>query len=201
MKTKTPAAALLAAICILTALRAEAGAPTEQVKVTLENVLAVLNNTRLKSDAKKDERRQQLRTLIYPRFDFSEMARRSLGSQWRRLKPEEQKDFVETFTELLENAYVSKIEAYTDEKLVYVRETEDREFAQVDTKIVTRKGEEFSLIYKLHLVDREWKVYDVVVENISLVNNYRSQFNRVIANSSYEELVRRLKDKRIQMAR
>ncbi|MGH7828934.1 MAG: MlaC/ttg2D family ABC transporter substrate-binding protein, partial [Candidatus Binatia bacterium] len=173
----------------------------EQVKVTLDNVLAVLSKARSKSDAKRDDRRRQLRMIIYPRFDFSEMARRSLGSQWRRLTPEEQKDFVEIFTDLLENAYVSKIESYTDEKLVYVRETEEKEFAQVDTKILTRKGEEFSLIYKLHLVNGEWKVYDVVVENISLVNNYRSQFNRVIANSSYEELVRRLKDKRIQLAR
>ena len=190
--------ALFAALGLLLPLPLGAGAPMEQVRGTLDNVLAVLNSPRLKADARKNERRQQLRAVIYSRFDFTEMAKRALGSHWRRRTPEEQKEFVEVFSDLLENAYVDRIEAYNSEKFVYVRESEDKDFAEVNTKVITKKGEEFSINYKLHLVNGEWRIYDVVIENISLVNNYRSQFNRIITKSSYEDLVRRMKDKRIE---
>jgi len=190
--------ALFAALGLLFPLPLSAGAPMDQVRSTLDNVLAVLNSPRLKADAIKNERRQQLRAVILPRFDFAEMAKRALGSHWRRRPPEEHKEFVEVFADLLENAYVDRIEAYTDEKFVYVRESEDKDFAEVNTKVVTRKGEDFSINYKLHLVNGEWRIYDVVIENISLVNNYRSQFNRIITKSSYEDLVRRMKEKRIE---
>jgi phospholipid transport system substrate-binding protein len=102
---------------------------------------------------------------------------------------------VRLFTEVLERAYASIIESYTDENILYLNERVDGGFADVNSKIVTGKGEEYSINYKAHLVGNDWKVYDVVAENVSLVNNYRSQFNRVIAKDSYEELVRRLKDK------
>jgi len=190
--------ALFAALGLLLPLPLGAGAPMEQVRGTLDNVLAVLNSPRLKADARKNERRQQLRAVIYSRFDFTEMAKRALGSHWRRRTPEEQKEFVEVFSDLLENAYVDRIEAYNNDKFVYVRESEDTDFAEVNTKVVTKKGEEFSINYKLHLVNGEWRIYDVVIENISLVNNYRSQFNRIITKSSYEDLVRRMKEKRIE---
>jgi len=96
---------------------------------------------------------------------------------------------------VLERAYAGIIESYTDEKIVYLNERIEGPFADVASKIMTSKGAEYSIQYKAHLVSNEWKVYDVVAENISLVNNFRSQFNRVIANSSYEELLRRLRDK------
>ena len=128
------------------------------------------------------------------------MARRSLGAQWRKLTPKEQEEFVRLYTDLLERAYINRIESYSDEQFAYVRENLDKNYAEVQSRIVTNKGEEFSLNYKAHLINGEWKVYDVVVENISLVNNYRSQFNRIIANSSYEELVRRMKEKQIEVA-
>ena len=99
------------------------------------------------------------------------------------------------FTDLLERAYADTIESYGDEKIVYVGERLDGGYADVSSKVLTSKGEEFSLNYRAHFVGGEWRVYDVVVENISMVNNYRSQFNRVISNASYEELVRRLRDK------
>ena len=123
------------------------------------------------------------------------MAKRALGSNWRRRTAQEQDEFVRLFTEILERAYADIIESYGDEKIVYLNERIDGPFADVGSKIVTSKGEEFSIHYKAHLVSDEWKVYDVVAENISLVNNYRSQFNRVISNASYEELLRRLRDK------
>ena len=179
------------------ALRASAGAPTDQVRGTVENIAAILKSPSLKTDAKKNERREQLRQAIFSRFDFTEMAKRSLGSHWRKLSPPEQEEFARLFTDLLERAYIDQIEAYNDEKFVYVKESVDQDFAEVQSRIMTAKGE-YSLNYRLQNVGGEWKVYDVVVENISLVNNYRSQFSRIVANQSYEELVRRMRDKNIQ---
>ena len=183
--------------CLPFAPPATAGAPTEQVRGTVDNIAAILKSPALKTEAKKNDRRDQLRRAIFSRFDFTEMAKRSLGAQWRRLGAREQDEFTRLFTDLLERAYIDQIEAYNDEKFVYIKETIEQDFAEVQSRIVTAKGE-YSLNYRLHSVGPEWKVYDVVVENISLVNNYRSQFSRIIANQSYEELVRRMKDKQIQ---
>ncbi|MFQ5903890.1 MAG: phospholipid-binding protein MlaC, partial [Candidatus Binatia bacterium] len=175
-----------------------AGAPTDQIRTTVDKALAILKNPQLKSEARKKERRDQLRQVIYARFDFTEMAKRSLGSHWRRRTPEEREEFVQLFTDLLERAYVDRIESYNDETFIYLRENLDGSYAEVKSRIATHQGEEISLNYKVHLVNGEWKVYDIVAENISLVNNYRSQFNRVITNSSYEELIRKMKEKQAE---
>lgn len=200
-KSKCAVAVVLLLFFVVAApCSSSAGAPTDQIRASVDKVLAILNNPQLKSPAKAKERRDQLRQVISSRFDFTEMARRSLGAQWRRLSPKEQQEFVRLFTDLLERAYIDRIESYSDEKFAYVRENLDRNYAEVQSRIITGKGEEFSLNYKTVFANGEWKVYDVVVENISLVNNYRSQFNRIIANSSYEELVRRMKEKQIEVA-
>ena len=189
------AKSLLLLIVALAPGHAVAGVPTDQIKSTVDKALLVLKDPRLRPAAKTKERREQLRQILFARFDFSEMAKRALGPNWRRRTAKEQDEFVRLFTELLERAYADTIESYTDEKIVYVGERLDGGYADVNSKIFTSKGEEFSLNYKAHLVSGEWRVYDVVVENISMVNNYRSQFNRVISNASYEELLRRLRDK------
>ena len=186
---------VLTAALSIVARSAAAGVPTEQIKTTVEKALVVLKDPQLKTPAKMSERRDQLRQILFARFDFTEMARRALGANWRRRTPQEQEEFVRLFTEVLERAYAGIIESYSDEKILYTNERIDGSFADVGSKIVTSKGEEYSINYKAHLVSNEWKVYDVVAENISLVNNYRSQFNRVIAHESYDELVRRLKNK------
>jgi len=188
-------ACLLGTALFLLALPAGAGAPTEQTRTTADKVLSILNNPELRSAARKNERREQLRAVIYPRFDFAEMAKRSLGPQWSRRSPQEQREFVRLFTEVLENSYVDKIESYGGEKITYIRENLDKDHAEVFTKVVTKKAEEFSVNYILRSVDGEWKVYDVVIENISLVNNYRSQFNRILAKASFDELLRKLQAK------
>ena len=177
-----------------------AGAPSDQMRGTIEKVLAVLKDPSLKAGAKKSERLDQLRQAIYPKFDFAEMAKRSLGAQWQRRSPEEQREFVKLFTDLLENAYFDNIETYDGEKVTITGEKQDQDFAEVSSKITTKKGEEIAVNYKLRQFGSDWKVYDVVIENISLVNNYRSQFNRVIAQSSFEDLLRRMKDKQFQAA-
>lgn len=190
-----PVIALILLSIWLTPGSAVGGVPTDQIKSTVDKALVVLRDPRFKPTAKTKERRAQLKQILFTRFDFTEMAKRSLGANWRRRTAKEQEEFVRLFTDLLERAYADTIESYGDEKIVYVGERLDGDFADVNSKIFTAKGEEFSLNYRAHFVGGEWRVYDVVVENISMVNNYRSQFNRVIANSSFEELVRRLKDK------
>jgi phospholipid transport system substrate-binding protein len=185
---------LIAAVT-LTASQARAGLPTDQIKTTVDKALVVLRDPRLKPPAKQTERREQLKQVLFSRFNFAEMAKRSLGPNWSRRTPQEQEEFVRLFTEVLERAYGDIIESYSEAEIVYLTEKVDGGYADVNSKVVTTKGEEYSLNYRVQLVGSEWKVYDVVAENISLVNNYRSQFNRVIAKSSYEELVRRLKDK------
>ena len=172
-----------------------AGIPADQVRQTADKVLLILQDPRLKAADKKKERRDQLRQVISARFDFNEMAKSSLGQHWQRRSAEEQRQFVQLFSDLLERSYADQIESFNGEKIVYGRENEDRDHAEVDTRIVTSKGEGFSVNYKLYSAGREWKVYDVVIENISLVNNYRSQFNRVLANSSFAEFLRKLQEK------
>ena len=172
-----------------------AGAPREQVQSAIEKVTAILNDPNLKSDAKKSERIERLRQVIFPKFDFAEMAKRSLGSNWQRRTPEEQQEFVKLFRELIENSYVENIDSYNGEKVNIVGEKQEKDFAQVNTKIVNNKGEEFAVDYRLLQSSGDWKIYDVVIENISIVNNYRSQFNRVIAKSSFEDLLQKLRDK------
>ena len=190
-----PVIALILLSISLTPGSAAGGVPTDQIKSTVDKALVVLKDPRFKPAAKTKERREQLKQVLFARFDFTEMAKRSLGANWRRRTPKEQEEFVRLFTDLLERAYADTIESYGDEKIVYVGERLDGGYADISSKVLTSKSEEFSLNYRAHFVGGEWRVYDVVVENISMVNNYRSQFNRVITNASYEELVRRLKDK------
>jgi phospholipid transport system substrate-binding protein len=195
-KAKITARAFVAAILLFCGPGpAAAGEPTEQIRAAIDRGVEVVKNAKLDGAKERAETVQRLKQVVYPLFDFEEMARRSLGAHWRRLPPERQKEFVALFTELLERTYANSINLYDGQKVIYTGETVDGDYAEVSTKIITKKGEAFSAVYKLHRVDGKWKVYDVVAEGISVVNNYRSQFNRVIVNSSLDELMRRLKEK------
>jgi phospholipid transport system substrate-binding protein len=194
---RTLLAAPLAVFVILQAVAVSAGEPTEQLRQTIDGLVGVLKSSEFKGEGKAKERRQKLREIIYPRFDFTEMAKRALGSHWQRRSPEEQKEFVKLFTALLEEAYLDTIESYKGEKVQYLNERLDQNFAQVDSKISDPQGQEYSVNYRLHNAGSEWKVYDVIIENISLVNNYRAQFNRILGKSSYEELISALREKKL----
>jgi phospholipid transport system substrate-binding protein len=137
------------------------------------------------------EKRKLLRDAIFPRFDFQEMAKRSLGAEWRSRSFQDQTEFVKLFADFLEKTYVGKIASYSN----YTGESIDEPYAEVHSKLLTAKGEEIKINYMLHQVKSEWKVYDLVVGDVSLVKNYSSQFSRVISKSSYEELVRRITQK------
>ncbi len=172
-----------------------AGDPTERIRFVVEQGIEILNETKLQSKNGKQVYLDRLRDVVFPLFNFPEMARRSLGYHWRRLSPVERQEFVTLYTNLLERSYAGKIDLYDGERVVFTGEFVEDNYARVDSKIVSKKGEEFSADYKLLRTNRDWRIYDVVVENISLVNNYRSQFNRVILNSSYENLINKIKQK------
>ena len=172
-----------------------AGAPTDQVRQTADQVLTLLRNPQFKGADKESQRRERLREIIGNRFNFEEMAKRSLGASWRRVGAEDQKRFVELFTDLLEKSYADQIESYNGEKIVYGRENIAQDQAEVDTKVINKKGQEFTVNYKLQSNQGDWKVYDVMIDNVSLVNNYRSQFNRILAKSSFNDLLKKLEAK------
>lgn len=170
--------------------------PTPQVKATIDKVLAILKDPALKGAQAEETRSKKLREVIFARFDFSEMAKRCLGVHWRQRTPQEQKEFVELFSDLLELSYRRKIERYTDEKIIYTKEQVDGKFGVVNTEIQNeREKMDVPIDYKVIRHNGEWKVYDVVIDGISLVSNYRSQFNRIIQQSSYAELVKKMRVK------
>jgi phospholipid transport system substrate-binding protein len=175
------------------ALAGAASTPADQIQQTINKVLDVLKDPSLKND--KKSRLQRLKGIVEPQFDFAEMGKRSLGAQWQRRTPEEQREFVNLFTDLIENSYIDSIDSYDGEKVVVTNQKQDQNYAEVSTKIVTKKGEEYSVNYKLMNGNNGWKIYDVVIEEISLVNNYRSQFGRIISQSSYEDLMRKMRQK------
>jgi phospholipid transport system substrate-binding protein len=174
---------------------ASAGEPLELVRTAVEKAIKILKDPKLQSQDKKKERVDLLRETLNPIFDYEEMAKRALGPHWRRRTPAEQEEFVKLFRDFLERIYSDKIDLYGGEKVRFGREVLDGDFAQVESAIMKPKGEEIAVTYKLRQVNGQWKVYDAVVENISIVNNYRSQFDRIISSSSYEELVKRLQEK------
>jgi len=175
--------------------RAEAGAPLDLVRTTVDRAIQILKDPELSSRDKKKERMDRLREAIDPVFDYEEMAKRALGPHWRKRTAAEQVEFVKLFRDFLERVYSDKIFLYGGEKVRFGHEVIDNEFAQVESTIIQPKGEQIAVVYKLRQVNGQWKVYDAIVENISIINNYRSQFDRVISSSSYEELVKRLREK------
>jgi phospholipid transport system substrate-binding protein len=166
----------------------------ESVKETITEALHILEDKDLKAPGRTDERRQRLEKVIGGRFSYEEMAKRSLGAQWGKLNEKERREFVDLFTRLLTNSYVGKIEGYSGEQIHYLHERLQDGYAEVKTKITSGKTE-IPLDYRLLNKSGEWRVYDVVIDGISLVNNYRGQFTKIIRSSSYEDLVDKLRNK------
>jgi phospholipid transport system substrate-binding protein len=174
---------------------ADAGEPTDAIRGAVDQGVEILKNAKLDNQTQRGQVIDRLRQIVFPLFDFNEMAMRSLGPNWRRLNPQQRQEFVSTFTALLEKTYAEQIDLYDGQQVVYTGESVDGDYAQVDSRIIDKNRQTYSVAYRLHKVGGKWKIYDVVAENISLVNNYRSQFNRVIARSSFEELLKIMKER------
>lgn len=173
-----------------------AGPPTDQLRGQVDRVLKILSDPELQKDGKTQERRAAIRKVANDIFDFTELTKRSLGRHWPARTPADQAEFIELFTDLLEHVYISKIEMYSGEKVAFVGETLDAGVATVRTKIFTRQGTEILIDYRMYQRGNHWLTYDVAVESVSLVANYRTQFNVIIQKSSYQELVKTMRAKR-----
>ncbi|HET9607010.1 MAG TPA: ABC transporter substrate-binding protein [Nitrospira sp.] len=173
---------------------AQAGEATEAMKSTISEVLRILADKDLKQPNKANERRQQLEKVVGERFDYPEMSRRSMGAPWANLSEKDKQEFVSLFQTLLVNTYADKIESYSGEGVQYVNERNEKEYAEVRTKVLTGKTE-IPLDYRLLHKGSDWRVYDVVVDGVSLVNNYRGQFSKILRNGSYADLVEQLRKK------
>lgn len=171
---------------------AHAGPVSDQFKTDLTKVLKVIEESEGKPT---DARRTAIRSAAEPVFDWREMAARSLATHWQARSEAERVEFVRLFTDLIERAYITKVERYSGEPVKFLGEKVDGTLAVVQTRFITSKGQEVPMDYRLISRDGRWRVYDVVVEGVSLIGNYRTQFDRVIRTSSYPELVKRLKDK------
>jgi len=187
---------LLAAVILMSLsmpLVARAGEPMAQLSASINEFVLIMANTSV-AELRATGLPVKARQLVFARFDFSEMTKRSLGGHWKSLDQGEQREFVDAFTHRLLVAYGKTVRSTGDEKIQFTREVRDGKQASVETKVISGNGDQTPIDYRLHDVEGQWMVYDVAIDNVSLVNNYRAQFERVIGKSSVQELLRMLKN-------
>jgi phospholipid transport system substrate-binding protein len=196
----------LATWLLITTAAATSMTPRDTVQSATTRVVHALEGAQVSraaplpaSRAALDRVRRDLRRIAAELFDFEEVGRRALGRHWAGRSSDEQSEFVALFTDLLERAYLGRIEAYSGEKIVYAGEAVDGDYATVRSRILTRRRTEMALDYRLHRAGDRWKVYDVLVDGVSFVSTYRSEFNRVIQLHSWQELMDRLRKKQIEV--
>lgn len=171
------------------------GPALDSVKSDVDAVLKVLKNPAHKGEEGKKAKADQIRKISMKMFDFAELSKRTLGVHWNKFSAPQRQEFVELYKGLLEEAYIDKITSYTDERIEYTKEVQlsDNAF-EVQSTIVTKNGE-ISVFYRVFNKDGQWRVYDVVIEGVSLISNYRSQFREILANNPPESLIDTLKKK------
>ena len=172
---------------------ARAGEATEQLRATIHDFVAIISSTPV-AELQAHGLPERARNLVFARFDFSEMARRSLGSHWGALNGGEQGEFVAGLSQRLLASYGRTVRSNSGDNIQFKSEVQEGEQVKVTTQVVSGSGEVLPIDYRLHGVDGQWKVFDVVIDHVSLVNNYRAQFERVIAKSSVQELLRMMKN-------
>lgn len=191
--TRAVVLAVLLPVVLAGPQRVWAGAPTEQMRTQIDKAVKILEDPELKKHPV--QRRVQVRQVANDIFDFQETAKRSLARHWAPRTQAERDEFVSLFSDLLERSYIGKIELYGGEKIQFVGETVEGEGAVVRTKLLTKQGTEIPIDYRMLRRSDRWLVYDVVIEGVSLISNYRTQFNKIITTSSYEELIKKMKTK------
>jgi phospholipid transport system substrate-binding protein len=179
----------------LAALPVYAGAPLDQVQTNVNKVLDVLRDPKLKAESAKKIKTEKLEAIYEQMFDEVELSRRALGGNWTKLNTTQQKEFIQLYRQVLEKAYIDKILSYTNEKIVFPKENMlASNQAEVQTKVIT-SSKEIPIFYRVILKNGVWKVYDVVIENVSLVQNYRSQFNDILSKNTPDQLLEILRKK------
>jgi len=174
---------------------AHAGVPLETVKGHVDKVLDVLRDPSLKGESAKKIKKEKIRFLSEKMFDYNELSRRTLGQNWNKFKTEQQQEFIELYKSILEGAYIDKIVSYTDEKIIFSKENPlSEKTVEVQTTVVTKKAD-IPISYRVIRKEGEWRVYDVIIEGVSLISNYRSQFTQILTNKSPEGLLDTLRKK------
>ncbi|GJL54684.1 MAG: toluene tolerance protein [Nitrospirales bacterium] len=173
---------------------ADSGSATEAIKGTIDKVLGVLQQKELQSEAKKPERLTRLIDVIGQRFDYEEMGKRTISREWKDLSPQQQKEFVALFQRFLTQSYAGNVDSYSGEKVEYLKERNKGNFAEVQTKVISPKSR-VPIDYRLLKKNHEWRVYDVIIDGVSLMKNYRGQFARILKTSSFEGLMTKLRTK------
>ncbi len=194
LSCKQPRLALLLMTVGLTAFL-RAGEPTEQIRTTTDKLLAVVQDPALKGADKDQERQRQMRQAIDERFDWAAMSRSALGKHWRDLSAPQRTEFTALFSELIEKTYLAQIESYTGEKIHYKGDKTDGLYGVADVVIVTLRGTDIPVSYRVLKKGAEWLVYDVIIEGVSLVNNYRSQIGAILNSSTYDTLIVKIRAK------
>jgi len=174
---------------------AGAGTATDQLRAAAENVTQILDDPALQAEARAPERQAAVRAAVVDLLDFAEISRRALARHWRPLSEAEREEFVRLFRALLDRTYLPQIKLYQGERIHFVGESVDGDFAAVQARVATRRGQEAAVIFRLHRPGERWLIYDITVEGISLVGNYRAQFDQIIQRASYQGLVTRIKQK------
>jgi phospholipid transport system substrate-binding protein len=198
--------AFAAWLLVATAMAAPAAGPREVVQSAVDRVVVAIQRAEMESNPAPaprlamEQRRIEIRRVATELFDFDEISRRALSRHWTARTAKEQTEFVRLFTDLLERTYIGRIESYSGEKIVYVGETLDGGFATVRSKVIARRRGETPLDYQLHQRDGRWKVYDVLIDHVSFVSTYRSEFDRIIQKESYASLVGRLRKQSLEAA-
>ena len=179
---------------------AHAGVPTEQLRGATDRVLKLLQDPELKQPARTEERRKQIRAVANEIFDWQETGKRALARHWQGRTPQQRQEFSQLFADLIERSYVGKLELYSGERIVYAGDAVEGDQATVRTKLITKSTTEIPIDYRMLKEGDRWRVYDVVIESVSLVGNYRSQFNRIVQQSGFDELMKKLKSKQDELA-
>lgn len=188
-------AGLIILVFFLFSLSAYAGEPMNVTQVNVNKVLDVLRDPKFKSESAKETKKQKLRSIYKGMFNEIEFSKRTLARNWSKLNTAQQEEFIHLFEQVLEKAYIDKIFSYTNEKIDFYKESINSETqVEVQTKVIT-SSKEIPISYRLILKDGAWKVYDVVVENVSMVQNYRTQFNDILAKNTPEQLLEILRKK------
>jgi phospholipid transport system substrate-binding protein len=183
---------IMMAVLLAAAGTATAAGPTETVQTAVQQVFSQPSGPAVKT-VSTAQRRADIRKITETLFDFNEMSERSLGGAWTQASPAERQEFIRLFSTLIATAYMGKIEQYAGEPITYVGEKIDGDDASVQSRVVTPKGSEVVIEYRLYRADGRWTVYDIYVEGISLVGSYKAQFNRIIQRGSFAELLKQLR--------
>ena len=182
-------------LCLIFPVSAVAGAALETVKGHADRVMEVLCDPALKPESAKKIKKDRIRAVSVKMFDFAKLSKRTLARNWERFNPDQQKEFIELYRSLLEDAYADKILSYTDEKIVFGKEVPLTEKTVEVRSTVLRKTGEIPIYYRVILKDGVWRVYDVVIEGVSLIGNYRAQFRKILSNKPPESLLETLRKK------